>query len=127
MLRFLPLYFSWHYGRALADFGGVLGNLWWFVGHLFSLPLMIRSLFSPWRRLNEAYPRSFMSLEAIGEALVVNILMRMVGFVARVVLISIALLSYGLLLVGGALTFSVWLAVPVLIPALLIYSFPFLI
>ena len=126
MLRFTPLYLKWHYGRALADFRGVWVDLLWFVGHVFSVPMMLRTLFSPWRRMNEALPRSFMDLEAIGEALIVNVLMRIVGFVARIVIIGIALLSYAFLSVAGVLALAVWLSLPLLVPVFIVGSFNFL-
>jgi hypothetical protein len=123
MLSFFPLYIGWHYSRGLVDLCQVWGNFFWFVGHFFSIPLMFRTLFAPWRRLNEHYPR-FFDVEAMGEALIVNVMMRIVGFIARVVLITIGILSYLFVLIAGMLALMVWISLPIAVPALVVASIP---
>jgi hypothetical protein len=123
MFSFFPLYIGWHYSRGLVDLCHAWGNFFWFVGHFFSLPLMFRTLFAPWRRMNEHYPRVF-DMEAMGEALIVNVMMRIVGFVARIILIALGILSYLFVLVAGTLVLAIWISLPIAVPALVISAIP---
>lgn len=46
-------YLVWHYSAALSDMFYIWWNYIWFVNHLFSVPDVIGSLFSPFKRLQE--------------------------------------------------------------------------
>jgi len=87
------------------------------VSHLFSVPILIRTLFAPWRRII-TYPGA--GIEAQMRALGDNLVSRFVGFTVR----CFVLLSAGLLLmVMSLLTFVeliVWPLVPVAAVAALV-------
>ena len=101
-------YFFWHYSLALAAWWRIYGNLLWFLYHFFSLPIIIRTLFAPWRRLAEPYPKGF-NPAATAETLVVNGLMRLIGLIIR----SIFLFGAFLILLGafvlGWVALALWL------------------
>ncbi len=117
-IRFFPSYLLWHYGRALTDFLEVWRNLFWFVGRFFSVGVLTRTLFAPWRRLSETYSGHGFDLEAIGGALIINVLMRIVGLVVRAITLLIALVVFLLLIFVGVIGFFVWLFLPIVIPGL---------
>jgi len=89
---------SWYYTRAFIDIVSVWSNFFWFTIHFFSIPLLLRTLFSPWKRMTDPYSKQ--SLESFFETLIVNIMSRLLGafvrtfiIVAGIVCISIGTLS----------------------------------
>ena len=114
----LPLaYLGWHYSLALKDLTRIYRNLVVFVYHFFSLPVLVKTFFAPWRRLGERYrPGSYP--QAWLETLILNTIMRLVGIIARLALMVVGLVALGLAVVLGLLSYLVWLALPWLIAIL---------
>ena len=83
-------YLAWHYTTGLLDCLRLLANFLWFVYHFFSVSVIARTLFSPWRRLSEAYRGGFDPERAL-ETFIVNLLMRVFGFVIRAMFLVVAL------------------------------------
>jgi hypothetical protein len=117
-------YFRWHYGRGVVGYLSIWKTFLWFVPRFFSLAMLLQTLFSPWHRLKESYKGGF-SFEALMEMLVVNILMRIVGFFVRTVVILIGILSEVVLLVGGGIAFVLWFVAPFLVPISFIIGISF--
>lgn len=114
-------YFWWHYTRGLVDLLVNLKNLVRFVYNYFSLSVLLKTLFAPWRRLGEAYPSKF-SPSAFFQALVINTLMRIFGFCVRLVILLIGIFFYLLSLMGAVLFFAAWLVIPVIVAYCLFLS-----
>ncbi len=121
-MRLLIYYVRWHYGKAIVDYINIVRNFVWFFYNFFSLPLMVRTLFAPFRRLGESYEGKGLHFEAFFTALTVNTLMRLVGFVMRTLLIIVGLLFILLTIVAGTLFFFIWLLAPLLLLFLIIYG-----
>ena len=118
-LALLPLhYLYWHYVLAWRNGFRIYRDLLWFVGHFFSIPTLIRTWFSPWRRLGETYEGG-LDPAAWFSALLVNLLMRLVGALARTILILIGLLTWLVTALAGVVMAAVWLVLP-FIPLILI-------
>lgn len=113
-------YLQWHYTKALVEFSRIYKNLLRFVYHFFSVPLLLQSFFSPWRRLGEAYPKDKFDLEGVFTTLVVNSLMRLVGIFMRLVLIGTALVFLFLMILFYPVFLAVWLLLPFLSLAFII-------
>lgn len=117
---FFEYYFIWHYGRAIKEIYGIGRNFLWFLWHFFSIEVIAKTFFSPWRRMNEQYMRGF-NLEAVLSSFIVNSLMRIVGVIIRAITLLIAL--FGLL--TAILLFFVflflWLILPFIV-VLLVYQ-----
>lgn len=115
---FLPLviydYFVWHYTRAWWEMWGIWRNYLWFVIHLFSLPELMRSWFAPFKRMTESRG-STLSFEDLASYVVINILSRVIGAIARTGIIAIGLLALGLTVVLGVFVYAVWMLLPVII------------
>ncbi len=112
-------YTYWHYTHAPRDIFQIWKNFLWFFLNFFSIPLLLMSLFAPFERLDEK-PRKGFDLEAIGEALIVNILMRIVGFAVRAGTIAIGLVFLAVTFFGGILFLLAWLLMPLLILSLIV-------
>lgn len=107
-LSFLPRYFLWHYSVALLDFARATSNLFWFLAHFFSLELILKTFFVPWKRLGEAQGMW------VGRV-VVNSAMRVIGVGMRLLLFSCALVSFVLLACAVIIALALWLALPLVI------------
>lgn len=117
-----PYYLAWHYTRALRDFFTIWGNLLWFVYQFFSIKLLLKTLFSPFKRLKEQNTGGILDFEGLFESLVINTIMRVVGFLFRSIVIVMGIISYFLAIMAGIIVFILWIALPFLIAFLLIAS-----
>ena len=119
-ISLLPSYIAWHYGEALRDGLRVWTNFLWFLSNFFSLSLLSRTLFAPWKRIQES--RGKLSLENIAEMLVTNTIMRLVGALLRSVIIIIGGLAVLVTFWIGILFYIVWLLLPALLFVSLFYG-----
>jgi len=116
---FIIDYVHWHYTRGLRGGWQIWQTFLWFWQYMFAIPLHLRTLFARFERLGEPYPDRFHFAQAT-TAFVVNLMMRLVGVVVRLVLIGIGL-SLMLMTFGLAVVWVlVWLAFPVVVPGGLI-------
>jgi hypothetical protein len=109
-------YFKWHYTRAFGELFHVWLNFLWFTIHFFSLPELIRSWASPWKRMVESKGEGF-NLEAYISYIVINLLSRVIGFIARSFVISAGLLTLSLVIIIGISLYLVWILLPLSIVA----------
>ena len=114
-------YFRWHYGRGFSELFGIIKNFLRFAFHFFSIKLLFKTFFHPWRRMGESYEKG-LNFEVAFSSLVVNTLMRIVGFVSRFAIILLGLVFCLLILVLGFFTSICWLLLPVLLSILLFVS-----
>lgn len=87
------------------------------ISHAFSVPILLRTLFAPWRRII-TYPGS--SLEAKVRAFGDNIVSRAIGFVVRLLVLLTAFVMSGLALIFGLLALILWPLIPLAVVALLV-------
>ncbi len=118
LLELPAAYFIWHYTTALQQLYTVWTNFVWYVIHLFSIPLLLRTLFSPWKRIVEPLRRQ--DLEEIFATIVFNIISRIVGFCIRIPIIALGCVTVAGMAVGLVFLYIVWLTLPVIL--LLLFS-----
>jgi hypothetical protein len=119
-------YLVWHYSTAYVDLLRVWWNYLWFVNHLFSVPDVLMTWFAPFKRLQEERANILLHPEDFFGALFVNFMMRLVGFLVRTALLSIALLAFLVVLLAGFFFLALWTVLPVLLALLLRASLVFL-
>lgn len=112
-------YIKWHYSKAILALSKIWKTILIFLSDYFSLGLLIRNLFDPWKKMNDNYPTRF-NLKNYVFAFITNIIVRIVGIIMRSGLILIAVLIcmgwiilYPILILG-------WLMAPVIILGLFI-------
>jgi len=120
-LLIIPNYLSWHYGRALSDYFKVWKNLIWFLWNFFSIKVLLKTFFLPFKRLKETYAGN-LDVESFLNSIIITTLMRVVGMVARSAIIICGLVALIFFIIGGLFGFVVWLFLPLIIPALIITS-----
>ncbi|MFT5849889.1 MAG: hypothetical protein ACI9H6_000715 [Patiriisocius sp.] len=123
--RLFLSYFFWHYTKAYAQIFTIWKTYLWYITQLFSIALLLRTLFSPWKRMTDVSQGGF-NIEAFLSRVIVNFMSRIVGFIVRVPLIILGLvLSVGMCLLL-VVFYIYWTVFPVLIFALLISGISFL-
>lgn len=115
---------KWHYTKGVRELVSVSRNFLWFVAHFFSFNLFIRTLFAPWKKMGESYDRG-LDLGRFASTFIINSLMRTVGFVTRVIVLGVGLVSYVFVLTFSVGVFLIWLFAPALLMGSLILSLTF--
>lgn len=125
-MRFLAVvvhYLIWHYSRALVEFSHIYKNIILFVYNFFSVPILLRSYFAPWRRMGEAYPKNVLNFSELFSVLLINLIMRSVGMVMRTIMIVAGLLVLAVILVLYPILIISWLLLPLFIIILILLGF----
>ena len=110
-------YLRWHYSVAFKDIVVIWMNVAWFIVHFFSVALLIRTLFAPWKRMSETYKRT--GFEDLAATAILNLLSRLVGASIRLVII----ISGCILLVLAVLLLLAFFIVWVTLPPAALYLF----
>jgi len=110
-VQVLGYYILWHYTKAWSDLFRTIGNYFWFISNFFSINLLLRTLFSPWRRLSVSGGRG--GEESFFGALIINTIMRFVGFFARIIIIVFGVIALIITVVLSLLAILIWLLLPV--------------
>ncbi|SRR5579885_3335314 len=112
--------FVWWYGQGWKGAAKSIGRGMNGISRLFSIPILIRTLFAPWKRII-SYPGA--SLDAKLRAYGDNVVSRAVGFTVRFLVLLTALATGTLVTAGGIIGCIVWPLVPPAAIALIIRSF----
>jgi len=88
----------------------------------FSVPLLIKTLFSHWRRYKWSYPRGF-DIGKYFEVFISNLISRILGAIMRIFLIIIGILAEVFIIFAGMIIFLGWLVLPILLIFGLIFGF----
>jgi len=115
-------YFVWHYGEGLRDFFRVFGNFLWAVYNFFSIPLLLRTFFMPWRRLQEEKKQQGFHAEEFFGNIIVNIIMRLVGMLVRLVTLIIGAAIIIIIFCASIVSLVVWLTLPLVVAVLFVFG-----
>jgi hypothetical protein len=116
------LWLYWHFYEMSKFLLGVWKNYILFALNYFSLSLLLKSLFAPWRKYRWNYPKGF----DIGEfftTLVSNIFSRLMGAIMRIILIIIGIPFQIFVIVAGLIIILLWMLIPFIIIAGLVFIF----
>ncbi len=122
---FLGEYITWHYGQALRDIWELGKNFLWFGYYLFSLELLLKTLFAPFYRIREE-SKGVVALEALLENIVANTVSRVVGFLFRTIVLIIGIIFEGAVIIATTAILAVWIFFPILLPALFFTGLAFI-
>ncbi|MCR4311075.1 MAG: hypothetical protein NUV54_00685 [Candidatus Taylorbacteria bacterium] len=116
LAKILWYYIVWHYTRAWSDMRRVASNYLWFTSNFFSIDLLLRTLFSPWKRLSISGGRG--KEDSLFGALIINTLMRFVGFGIRLFTIAVGAVALCIVFAIAVVSAVVWLLLPAIIVVL---------
>jgi len=108
-------YISWHCFEVPR---GIL-KAWWnllkfYLINYFSIPLLIKTFFSHWRRYRWFYPKGF-DIGLYFEVFFSNLISRILGASLRFFLIITGLLSEVFLIFAGFIFLFIWLFLPLIL------------
>ena len=112
-------FISWWYGAGWIDNIRRTQDRISFTYHEFSVPILLRTLFSPWRRII-SYGGGSLGMRL--RAVVDNIVSRFVGLTVRLLALIAALVLMALAAVLGIVTMLAWPLLPLAGPALLVWG-----
>ncbi len=113
----LPIsYFFWHYTTAWSDLLRLYTNAVWFFWHFFSIRILSGTLLAPWHRLREASSKDTAGF--LG-SLIINLILRLIGFIARTVTILSGFFTLTLFSLFSLVFFALWLVLPVVLSGLI--------
>lgn len=107
----LTTWFYWHFYEMAKFLLSVWKNYILFSMSYFSLPLLVQTLFIPWRRYQWVYPRGFDPWQYF-EIFVSNVVSRVLGAICRVVLIIMGAASQLIIMFLGLFIIIGWLLLP---------------
>lgn len=111
----------WHYYEAPKFLLGVWKNFIQFSIDYFSTPLLLKTLFSPWRRYRWSFPRGF-DVAGYANVIISNIFSRLLGAICRIFLIVIGVIIQILTVILGAVVLISWILLPIIMIFLLLFS-----
>lgn len=110
----------WHFFEVPKK---ILQGFWNFLVfniNYFSIPQLLRTFFSHWRRYRDFYGRGF-DLKRYAWVFASNTISRVLGVIIRTITILIALIVEFFIFLGGIFIFIIWLVLPLIV----IYFFVF--
>jgi len=109
--------FSWWYTQGWGLLSKNMYRRLIRTSQLFSMPILLRTLFAPWRRII-TYPGT--SIQTKLQASVDNLVSRMVGFVVRLLVLLVAIIMLGLISLIACIELLAWPLLPLVIVGFLI-------
>lgn len=106
-------YFTWHYLYAQKKLLSVWKNFLVFTLHFFSIKELTRHLFAPWKRLTLEKGVGF-DLEEWFRVFSFNLISRIIGAFARIVIILVGLLVFFFLAFFGPIAWFCWFLMPII-------------
>ena len=112
MVRWL----AWHYWQAPKAMLNGWANFLVFNFKYFSFARLLKTLFSHWRKYKDSYGRGF-DIKVYARTFFLNIISRLLGFIARIFIMSIGLIIEVFILIAGIALILFWIILPFLIIA----------
>ena len=110
----ISLWLVWHFYEMPIFLLGVWKNYILFALNYFSLPALVKSLFSPWHKYRWNYPK-FFDVANFFSTLISNGFSRLLGAFMRIVLILIGIIFQVFVIVTGLIIFLLWILIPFII------------
>ncbi|OGZ20652.1 MAG: hypothetical protein A2654_00910 [Candidatus Nealsonbacteria bacterium RIFCSPHIGHO2_01_FULL_43_31] len=118
-------YLTWHFFDTTKGILGAWQNCLKFNLNYWSVPLLLKTWFSPWRRYQYSYGKGF-SFTKYFEVFTFNMTSRILGAIMRSVLIVLGLLTEVSVFLVGSTVLLIWLVLPILLALSFIYGFKIL-
>lgn len=114
-------YFLWHYFKKTRHILEVIGNFLAFGVYFFSAKELIFSLFAPWKKQTESFGKGF-DLWQYFQVIAGNLISIAIAFFVRIVFLVLFIIFETIILIIGLTTLLVWICLPALVIAGIIYG-----
>jgi hypothetical protein len=114
----------WYFYEMPKFLLGVWRNYILFALNYFSLPVLLKSFFSPWHKYRWMYPKGF-DLAEFFNTLISNTFSRFLGAIMRTVLIIAGILFQIFVIIAGLVIFLAWILGPLIVIAGFLFAFNF--
>ena len=121
MQNILVQYFQWQFFDTPKNILQAWQNCLRFNLNYWSVPLLLRTLFSHWRRYRYSYGRG-LDFKRYFEAFTFNMISRVLGALMRSVLIVLGIITEILVFLAGTIIFLFWLTFPFLLVGGFLYG-----
>lgn len=119
-VKLLPVFLRWHFGtRPKHIVKSYFAYASAFAG-VFSFAYLLRTLFSPWKAIADAYPSKGFNLAEIGSVFALNMTARGIGAFIRLGTIVFGIIAQAGCAVFFAAYLVAWIAFPLLLPLSLV-------
>ena len=106
-------YFKWHYSQSLKDAVSIWRNFLVFFYHFFSIGILARTFFKPWRKMKEHYGGG-LDMANLFESFIVNSVLRIVGMVLRSFIIILGTAVEIFAFFSGIILIILWFFTPLI-------------
>jgi hypothetical protein len=120
----IVLWIVWHFYEMPKFLFSVWRNYLLFGLNYFSVPLLLKTLFSPWRGYRWKYPKGF-DIEEFFYTITSNTFSRILGAMCRIVLIIIGIIFQIFIFIAGLIIILLWLLLPFILIAGILFIFNF--
>lgn len=117
-------WFFWQFFETPRFLFKVWNNYFMFAANFFSVLLLLKTFFSPWRRYIWQYPKEF-SFGEFFYTFLSNIVSRVMGALMRIVLIIVGVCLQIFVVIVGAIVLIIWILIPFIIIAGFLFVFIF--
>jgi len=119
-MNLISQYIQWHFFDMAREIKKGWTNYLKFYLNFFSIPLLLKTLFSPWRRYQ--WPYGHFSISGYIYTFVSNMFSRIIGAFLRLILIVVGLFVEFFIFIFGGLFFLFWLTLPFFLPLLFLFG-----
>jgi hypothetical protein len=116
------LFLSWYFLYIPQKLLERIKNLIRFGGYFFSVSLILKTFFSPWKRLQDYYSGSILDIRRYFETLLGNLISRVIGMVLRFFLLVAFILFEILVTTFGMIILAFWFLAPFLTIIFIYYA-----
>lgn len=106
-------FLNWHYSKGLDYYILSWSNTLKWLTHYFSLGLLVRTLFAPWKRMIEVDTSPGFNIQKRFEVFTFNIISRGVGATVRLVLFGVGIVLIFFTFLGGGIGLILWMVLPI--------------
>ncbi len=117
----------WHFKEGPAQLLSIWSNFLRFSLEFFSIGILLKTWINPWRRLSESYRGGIVNISENIQVLILNTFSRFIGFLMRTIVIIVGIIFTFLVFLSGILALLIWILLPLLLIAGIIFSIAILI
>jgi ATP-dependent Clp protease ATP-binding subunit ClpC len=107
-------FLAWHYSEGLNLYLRRWYYLMAWIMHYFSLPMLLPTLFSPWKRLIDTENIVGFDIQKIFRQLTFNLISRCIGAIVRLFLLVLGLMAFMPTFLLGLIGLIFWVACPII-------------